>query len=109
MPESRYNPTGQSCDTFLNSALGHPRDGPVSGRGFADVSPGRSTGSGQSGGTGLETCPRCGAVYALPMEQCPGCGLVLPERAARMGPGTILDGKYQIVSLLAYVGNPSGL
>ncbi|HYR46203.1 MAG TPA: protein kinase, partial [Thermoanaerobaculia bacterium] len=66
--------------------------------------PGRTTGSGQSGGTGLETCPRCGAVYALPMEQCPGCGLVLPERAARMGPGTILDGKYQIVSLLGSGG-----
>src|SRR5439155_7872002 len=104
-PESRYNPTGQSCDTFLNSAAGHPRDRLVAGRALADMSgPGRSTGSGQSGGTGLETCPRCGAVYALPMEQCHGCGLVLPERAARMGPGTILDGKYQIVSLLGSGG-----
>lgn len=65
---------------------------------------GRTTGSGQTGNTGLETCPRCGAVYALPMEQCPGCGLALPERAARMGPGTILDGKYQIVSLLGSGG-----
>ena len=53
---------------------------------------------------GLETCERCGAVYAPPMENCPGCGTPLPERAAPMGPGTILDGKYQIVKLLGSGG-----
>ena len=53
---------------------------------------------------GLEACERCGAVYAPPMENCPGCGSPLPERAAPMGPGTILDGKYQIVKLLGSGG-----
>ena len=66
--------------------------------------PAKQTGPTAGGGSGLETCPLCGAVYAPPMEQCPGCGAVLPERAPRMGPGTILDGKYQIVSLLGSGG-----
>ncbi len=63
---------------------------------------------GQSGGSpsgpGLETCPNCGAVYAPPMERCPNCGIALPERFPPIAPGTVLDGKYQIISLLGAGG-----
>ena len=45
-------------------------------------------------------CPRCGGPVSAPARFCPACGLA----AARLSPGEILDGKYEILDKLAEGG-----
>ncbi|HTR03013.1 MAG TPA: zinc ribbon domain-containing protein, partial [Thermoanaerobaculia bacterium] len=45
-------------------------------------------------------CPRCGGPVSSDARFCPACGLA----AARLSPGEILDGKYEILDKLAEGG-----
>lgn len=61
--------------------------------------------SGSSGsGPGTLRCPSCNALYAPPLENCPSCGLELPRLESAVGPGAVIDDKYEVISLLGAGG-----
>jgi serine/threonine protein kinase len=61
--------------------------------------------SGSSGsGPGTLRCPACNAVYAPPLENCPSCGAELPQLESVVRPGSVIDEKYEVISLLGAGG-----
>lgn len=50
------------------------------------------------------TCPKCGAIDTAPRTICPRCGAKLGRAALEYPPGSIIDEKYEVVSLLGVGG-----
>jgi serine/threonine protein kinase len=50
------------------------------------------------------TCSACGTVYGGHPQQCPACGAQLSRDLPEVRPGDVLEGKYEILSLLGTGG-----
>jgi len=60
--------------------------------------------SGDAAKSGTYSCPNCGTVNHGSPDHCRRCGAKIRPRSSSIGPGTIIDGKYEVLGLLGVGG-----